>query len=380
MKTIIYAGPFQMPDKNAAAHRVLNNAKIFKKCGFEVVFAGLNPDAEPFFEKTYYEYEGFPIYELKAAGSFEKFKVFAATNWMEYLCGKYDVCAVIAYDYYAYSLIELAKFFRKKSIPVIADTDEWFKATGKSIAERIIRKVDSELRMRVLQPRADGIIAISSFLADYYKKKTCTVKIPPLVDKNEEKWLGEETPDENILNLVYSGSPGVAKDKLSLMVKLVSKAKTDYHVKLTVIGVTEKDFLAFNPQSENDLKTSVGEIVFLGRVPHSEALKQLKKADFSIFLRDINRVSTAGFPTKFVESISAGVPVITNKTSDLANYLKNGENGFLLSEDFEIELEKIFSMKLCDLKSVRDGVRSDMFHYEKYVSEMQGIIGVINGK
>ena len=29
--SIVYVGAFMMPDKNAAAHRVLNNAKIFKE-------------------------------------------------------------------------------------------------------------------------------------------------------------------------------------------------------------------------------------------------------------------------------------------------------------------------------------------------------------
>ena len=37
--TVIYVGNFEMPDKNAAAHRVLNNAKIFKELEYRVCFA-----------------------------------------------------------------------------------------------------------------------------------------------------------------------------------------------------------------------------------------------------------------------------------------------------------------------------------------------------
>ena len=40
----------------------------------------------------------------------------------------------------------------------------------------------------------------------------------------------------------------------------------------------------------------------------------------------------AGFPTKFVESLGAGCPVITNYTSDLSLYLKNGFNGFVVKD------------------------------------------------
>lgn len=40
--TILYVGGFELPDKNAAAHRVLSNAKIFRELGYNVVFCGVN--------------------------------------------------------------------------------------------------------------------------------------------------------------------------------------------------------------------------------------------------------------------------------------------------------------------------------------------------
>ena len=39
-KTILYIGGFELPDKNAAAHRVLSNAKLFKLLGYNTVFIG----------------------------------------------------------------------------------------------------------------------------------------------------------------------------------------------------------------------------------------------------------------------------------------------------------------------------------------------------
>jgi len=45
MNYIIYYGPFQLPDKNAAAHRVINNAKLLRELGYETVFLGCNGDA-----------------------------------------------------------------------------------------------------------------------------------------------------------------------------------------------------------------------------------------------------------------------------------------------------------------------------------------------
>ncbi|NUT90382.1 hypothetical protein HNO91_28520, partial [Pseudomonas corrugata] len=40
--TIIYLGGFELPDKNAAAHRVVANAKIFCELGYKVCFIGIS--------------------------------------------------------------------------------------------------------------------------------------------------------------------------------------------------------------------------------------------------------------------------------------------------------------------------------------------------
>jgi glycosyltransferase involved in cell wall biosynthesis len=64
----------------------------------------------------------------------------------------------------------------------------------------------------------------------------------------------------------------------------------------------------------------------------------------------------AGFPTKFVEAITCGIPVVTNNTSDLQFYLKEGVNGYFLGYTKESISKKIKVMlnldknKLSDLK------------------------------
>ena len=42
--TIIYMGNFALPDKNAAAHRVMINGKIFKDLGYRVAYLGVTRD------------------------------------------------------------------------------------------------------------------------------------------------------------------------------------------------------------------------------------------------------------------------------------------------------------------------------------------------
>ena len=45
------------------------------------------------------------------------------------------------------------------------------------------------------------------------------------------------------------------------------------------------------------------------------------------------------FSTKIVESISNGVPVITNETSDICTYIKNSKNGIIINKDISTSIK-----------------------------------------
>ena len=47
-RTILYVGEFVLPDKGAAANRVVSNSKIFKELGYETIFLGA-ADSDDFF-------------------------------------------------------------------------------------------------------------------------------------------------------------------------------------------------------------------------------------------------------------------------------------------------------------------------------------------
>ena len=73
-------------------------------------------------------------------------------------------------------------------------------------------------------------------------------------------------------------------------------------------------------------------MVFHGRVPQSMVPKCLAQMDFSVLLRPNARYAEAGFPTKLVESLSAGVPILANPTSDITQYVRDGREGVLLAD------------------------------------------------
>jgi len=96
---------------------------------------------------------------------------------------------------------------------------------------------------------------------------------------------------------------------------------------------------------------------------HKVTIDYIKQANFSIIIRDTNRVTLAGFPTKFVESIACGTPVITNENSDIGDYIKN--NGVIVNEsNLYEELLRIFE------NEYNYNIEKDLFDYRKYIEKM----------
>jgi len=319
MKKILYIGGFELPDKNAAAQRVISNGKALRELGHEVVFIGLTKSAPESFQ-----YQDFDCRELAYPESKKKWISFLFSIKKEAeLIKSFNPDILVFYNYPSFKLWWLKNRFRNKTI--FGDITEWYESSGLSLTS-IVKRIDVWLRMRMILPKIDGLIVISEYLEDFYRRKVKNViNIPPLVDIYENKWaIIQNSTSENRYNLVYAGSPGGGnKDRLDLIVSSVRKARLESgkDIHLDVIGLNKKEFLEnFGTNLETKIEDEY--IHFHGRVSHMEALEFVKKADFSIFLRNNNLTNTAGFPTKFVESISCGTPVITNPSSNLSSYFK----------------------------------------------------------
>jgi len=103
----------------------------------------------------------------------------------------------------------------------------------------------------------------------------------------------------------------------------------------------------------------------------------VRHADFSLLLRNEARYSRAGFPTKFVESLAVGTPVIANLTSDLHRYLKEGDTGFICTgpapEDLETALIRAIAMSQEHHAAMRTRCRTvatESFDYRAFVTPL----------
>lgn len=358
--TVLYVGGFELPDKNAAAHRVLNNAKILRELGYNVVFCGVNREisASAQSAEIISGFESYPVPYPKSRKQW--LKQMLNIGQYSYLINKFsDIRIVICYNLHAAPLAKLIRLCRRNNIKIVADCTEWYENKFSFNPVKLIKCIDTFLCMHVFQKKCDGMIAISNYLAEYYKKSVKSIMVlPPLVDLSDEKFAFQTPKTENdIPTFVYSGSPSASKESLGDVVKCFDNI-TDLDYRLIIVGVTAEQFSAmygFSPKSNK--------IEFRGRVPHKEALNAVRQSDYAIIIRPRTRVTMAGFPTKFAEAISVGTAVIANDTSDLSLYLKDGKNGYLADEkNLERSLRDVLTAP------ISRNVSKEQFNYKNYIT------------
>ena len=370
MKKIIYVGGFELPDKNAAAHRVLGIAKAWRQCGHEIIFIGVSRDnREKNVLNTKSSVNGFTTYSIPYPIN--------KKEWIKYLtdiravkqvlenCGQVD--GVICYNYQAIALDRLRRYCKKNGIKIYADCTEWYNTNGFSLTQKMIKGFDTWYRMAVVQKKLDGIIVISDFLKQYYKACTNVITIPPLIDVEEEKWNVTPKVLEKGFNFIYSGNPG-SKDRLDKIVATCCELMKDCNLNLWLIGINRNDFLSLYPEYRD--KEMNPSIHFLGKLPHSESIAYLKSADCSLIIRNSCRTNNAGFPTKFVEAITLGVDVIATNTSDLEKYA-NETQGVLLMDSSLIDVMKKYMEKK---RANAEKQKKDLFDYRKWTKEAMSLI------
>lgn len=364
-KTILYIGRFELPDKEATANRVVSNAKLLRDLGHEVVLAGWSSDIDNKYGWEKADCFGFECYQKhKAKTSYEKYIMFTdASHELNLLKSRrFDI--LIAYDFPAIALKKLMKYCKKNEITCICDVSEWYTNSNKNPLFRMVRAYDSYERMKVLHKKADGLIVISKYLQKYYSTNN-TVLIPPLVDMSDEKWIPASISEDHSLKLVYAGWPSRKKERLDLIVDAVSSLYNNIPIVFDIYGIDESQYKAMY-DLPNDLPLCKN-IIFHGRVTHSETINAVRNADYSIIVRESSLKNNAGFPSKFVESISCGTPVLTTEISNVSDYVDGENNGLIikigsLREDLMRAYEKKGNLKV-------DKQLFDYHRYEQSVNE-----------
>ena len=384
-KTIIYIGNFSFPNGNASGSRVLGNGYIFRELGYEVVYIGLdnNLNHNSELSETLCEYDSFKFYNLSYPKSAKDWFLFKKSYFeVQKLFIEIDPEIVVLYGSPRSSIFAklLKSFCKLKNIRFVMDVVDWLAIYDGNIIFRIVKYLDVNYLKRYIANDADGIISISSYLKQYYEKKVeNTIIIPPLKDPNYFK-IPSNINIKKFIKLIYIGNPfpsltenlasNYYKDRLDLVIDNLSYLE-DIEYVFDIYGITLEEYLFVVKRHKNILEILESKIIFHGKINNIEAKNKISEADYLILFRNVNKMTSAGFPTKVSESISCGTPVITNSTSDLENYIINGKNGFLVnlfSKSLTTQLSNILSLPLSEIHKIKlYCYNSNLFSHKNYI-------------
>ena len=387
-KWVAYVGPFPFPWGQAGSRRMCGIARSLSEAGFCVVVGG--GDATP----VDYENlnEGEPVGSVRYIGLGESpeksasivrksIRIFLAWGsrtlaWLD--AQPVKPSHVVVYGGSAQYMLRLLPWCRRNKVKLIADVVEWYdprQMTGGWLGPF---NLSAKFALNYLYPKCDGVIAISSLLEQHYANEGCQViRIPPTLDVLGGRVKGRAPiRDTSVLNLIYAGTPG-NKDLLGNVIAGVARIDPDgKRIKLEVMGPNREQVIsllhgAAIPPSVN----------ILGRVPQADVTKYLTAADFSVLLREPLRFAHAGFPTKFVESVTNGTPVIANLTSDLGLYLRDGIEGVVCADHtvdaFADALNKALALTLEQREGMRDASRKmaeNAFDFRVYADALASFV------
>ena len=184
----------------------------------------------------------------------------------------------------------------------------------------------------------------------------------------------------SVRRFVYTGIPFQVgtktpkshfKDRLDRSIELFYHLfKKGYKFRFDVYGLTAENYLYTVPEHASILQEMDSFVIFHGLCSSDTIIEAICTADMVILNRDDTLITRAGFPTKVAEAMALGTPVVTEPTSNIADYIKHGVNGFLFDWKNEAQLmEQIMELPDAELIALRQNCIDDpQFDYRRYVS------------
>lgn len=371
-KLIAYVGVFPFPFGQAASKRVLGNLMLLQDLGYNVI-VGHGGGAK---EGVYNNINHYGLNELfsDSRGLVRLFNIiFRGGNntveWLSELEIKPEY--VVVYGGYYHFSKRILKYCQTNNIKVIFDVVEWYEPSQMIGGKYGLFYNSFLMAFKYVYPKADGIFAISTNLKKVFDKSDVVI-IPPLVSNEITR---PYCCDNKNLSLIYAGNIG-NKDSLYEIIQVVEKLFPENKIRLDIFGPSEEEI-----RVKYNIKEFSPCVQVHGKIKQEEINSFIMKADFTIFTRPDTHCNKYGFPSKFVESLSLGVPVATNLTSDIGQYLKDEYNGFVIDgntkQAIEITIRKMLglssvqkmAMKENALRTAEENFSSKSTHLRKNVSE-----------
>ncbi|TXK77879.1 glycosyltransferase [Mesonia sp. K4-1] len=359
-KNILYIGGFNFVTENASSIRVIENARFLKQLGYNCVVMG---KTECNLVKYYKDIK---LINIQTSNNRD---IDFSTNCISVISEIESFATppiVIAYNYPTIAFYKLQKYCKNNNIVLIPDITEWHGIDGRISILKILRYILNNYKMRHLNKKCKNIILATDHLSNLYGKSNQLILPFVTIDKTGPTSF----KSNNMRRFIFAGTLGenFSKDRLDILIKAFAKLNAK-QFEVHIVGPSKQEL--FSSCIAKDLKMLSEKIKIYGRVPNRKVKHIMKSTDFVIFARNVKRITKVGYPTKVFEAFKMGIPVITNRTSNLDKHIINNKNGFLIKElnvdKFVEVLEKAIDMPSTDLKKMKEEcVLNNPFYYKNH--------------
>lgn len=215
--------------------------------------------------------------------------------------------------------------------PLIVDCMEWFEPSQFRLGVLSPTYLAFALKFHYLRRNANVICISTTLCSEFRRRGARVLHIPPQVDASSYAPHAAIRSDDR-MRLFYAGT-AARKDNLAIALHALASLSEDQRsrIQFTIAGPTRDEVVRLIGSAETSLRLR-DSVNVLGRISREDVLRWLSESHFTVLVRPTSRYSNAGFPSKIPESLAAGTPPITNITSDLGHYLRDGENSIVVKE------------------------------------------------
>jgi glycosyltransferase involved in cell wall biosynthesis len=336
MSFIIFGDLFTFPDGQAATNRVYTYGKGFIENGINVhvvVFSSAynevhNGTADGI---SYYH----PFEQKKRSSSFfirtgQKIKKHIRTYRLLKKINKED--KIIAINSWTNLLSThfvawiFSKLLRTKLIT------ECSEHPLKDFQGGTVTKIKGTAKFYIESRMCDGILCISRFLVDFHKARGVNPKklfhISSTVDASRFIKTGIKPITKKYIG--YFGSLTFKRDNVDLLIKAFARfSQLHPDVYLVLGGFSTPDVKKQMTEMISQLEIQE-RVVITEYLTREEILQYIIHADVLVMVRSNDLEASASYPSKLSEFLATGRPVITVNVGEIADFITDKVNGFLI--------------------------------------------------
>jgi glycosyltransferase involved in cell wall biosynthesis len=354
---VVIVGNFWFPHGTASAARIRNIALGLRECGARVHVMTLVPqprspaEAGESTEHEGVSYECVAPFRAAVDGwrdadrSIPRIRggIASKVRWFAGLYGAIPVALrrlarridaggcdlLLAYDRSAVRMSPLARLCRARRVVSLLDVTEVSEHLTGSRWSAIYW--DSRLGTRTTPRLYDGVTVITSGLERHFRAQGCqrTLVLPAM-----EAWPAAALPGptgNEGFHLAYVGALQ-GRDAPELLLEAVWRlAREGLPVTLDVMGHYEGTERGERLRAQCAGDPTLQRVVhFVGSVSDREMSARLLGADALVLPRRDSRTERLSFPTRLVEHLRYGRPVLVSDVGDVSRYLEDGTDAVLL--------------------------------------------------